>query len=429
MKKLFILFIVLNLLQKGFSQTNTNTFPASGNVGIGTISPYGTLDLGQQTGLKFFYYGNGGNTGYISGIGLNLTNSVNVINNVIGGSAAANSGTATWAITRGNGSYPYSSYTDIFTVDSRTGNANFSGTVSAAAITSTGQIQSDVTTTALYYGSTASTAASLSLANIIHYQADQGTFGSGSAVTTQIGFQASGNLIGATNNYGFYGNIASGTSRWNVYMAGTAANYFAGQVGIGTTSPGGAADAIFSVRMNSATHNSSTIAYLASFNRVNSNTAAWYFGSDITNNAVMAANNANMIFGKDVSGTFSEYMRINTSGNLLIGKTSQINPNYKLDVAGNARINKVVVNTTGADFVFDSTYQLAPLNEVAKYIQQNKHLPGIEPAKQMQEEGLNVGDNQTKLLQKIEELTLYLIAQNKKIEGLEKKIKELTSRN
>ncbi|MFX8778125.1 hypothetical protein ABTM50_19695, partial [Acinetobacter baumannii] len=91
------------------------------------------------------------------------------------------------------------------------------------------------------------------------------------------------------------------------------------------------------------------------------------------------------------------------------GKTSQLNSNYKLDVAGNIRANKLVVNTTGADYVFEKNYQLKPLNELETYIKEHKHLPGIASAKEMQDDGLSVGDNQTKLLEKIEELSLYLI--------------------
>ncbi len=101
---------------------------------------------------------------------------------------------------------------------------------------------------------------------------------------------------------------------------------------------------------------------------------------------------------------------------IVIGATAMpANSTYKLDVYGTARINKVVVNTTGADFVFDSSYQLRSLDSVEIFIQQNKHLPEIEPAADMQREGVDLGSNQTKLLQKIEELTLYLIEQKKEL--------------
>jgi hypothetical protein len=99
-------------------------------------------------------------------------------------------------------------------------------------------IQSDVTTAVNYYASFAQTAAaSFTLGTLAHFSAFQGTIGATSAVTNQYGFQAASSLTGATNNYGFFSNIASGTGRWNFYAAGTADNYFAGNVGIGVTNP------------------------------------------------------------------------------------------------------------------------------------------------------------------------------------------------
>ena len=62
-------------------------------------------------------------------------------------------------------------------------------------------------------------------------------FGAGSTVTNQFGYRVNSNLTGATNNFGFYGNIPDGTGRWNFYANGTAPNYFAGRVGVGVTSP------------------------------------------------------------------------------------------------------------------------------------------------------------------------------------------------
>lgn len=115
------------------------------------------------------------------------------------------------------------------------------------------------------------------------------------------------------------------------------------------------------------------------------------------------------------------------NGNVIIGKTTQTNTGYRLDVAGNVRANQIVVNTTGADFVFDPSYQLLPLSDLQKYIDKNHHLPEIASAKQMQAAGLNVGDNQTKLLQKIEELTLYLIEKDKQVTELQNRVSALES--
>jgi hypothetical protein len=112
-------------------------------------------------------------------------------------------------------------------------------------------------------------------------------------------------------------------------------------------------------------------------------------------------------------------------GNILIGKTTQANSGYILDVNGSERATKVVVNTTGADYVFDSSYHLSPLPLVKKYIQANHHLQGIAPAAEMQQQGLDLGANQTELLKKVEELTLYLIEQSRSLERQSAELKAL----
>ena len=92
-------------------------------------------------------------------------------------------------------------------------------------------IQSDVTATAYSVRSqTGTAAASFTLNALAHFTADQGTIGAGSTVTNQYGFYANSTLTGAGSNYGFYGNIASGSGRYNLYMNGTADNYFGGAV-------------------------------------------------------------------------------------------------------------------------------------------------------------------------------------------------------
>ena len=107
--------------------------------------------------------------------------------------------------------------------------------------------------------------------------------------------------------------------------------------------------------------------------------------------------------------TVSEYAGIiyNNAGNVLIGKNTQTNPGYKLDVAGKIRADEIIVNTTGADFVFDRNYKLLSLNELDEYIKDNNHLPDLKSASEMQTEGVGISEMQMKLLQKIEELTLY----------------------
>ena len=99
-------------------------------------------------------------------------------------------------------------------------------------------------------------------------------------------------------------------------------------------------------------------------------------------------------------------------GNVGIGTTTP--GNYKLNVSGRIRADEVVVNTDGADYVFGPEYKLPTLSEVEYFIKENNHLPDLASATEMKENGMNVSDMQTKLLQKIEELTLYIIDQNKK---------------
>ncbi|WP_228728554.1 hypothetical protein [Chryseobacterium endalhagicum] len=99
---------------------------------------------------------------------------------------------------------------------------------------------------------------------------------------------------------------------------------------------------------------------------------------------------------------------------------------------GNALLNgkfeakevKVTLTPT-ADFVFDENYTLPKLEDVEKHIKEKKHLPEIASADIMKKEGVNIGQFQIKLLQKIEELTLYSIEQNKKLKTQSEKLEKL----
>ncbi|WP_339606405.1 hypothetical protein [uncultured Roseivirga sp.] len=114
----------------------------------------------------------------------------------------------------------------------------------------------------------------------------------------------------------------------------------------------------------------------------------------------------------------SENLRIKLNGNIGIGTTS---PTEKLEVNGTIRSKKVKVETTGwPDFVFASNFKLRTLNELEAYIKANQHLPEVPSAKDVEENGLDLGKMDATLLQKVEELTLYLIEMNKKVEKLEK---------
>ena len=113
-------------------------------------------------------------------------------------------------------------------------------------------------------------------------------------------------------------------------------------------------------------------------------------------------------------------------GNVGIGTTS---PNNKLDVKGTIRAEEVVVATGWSDFVFEEGYDLRSLDYVENYINDNKHLPDIPSAKEVKENGLSMAQMMAKQMQKIEELTLYLIELKKENEELKGRVTALERNN
>ena len=78
--------------------------------------------------------------------------------------------------------------------------------------------------------------------------------------------------------------------------------------------------------------------------------------------------------------------------------------------------------------MFSENYELSELSDVEKYIKENSHLPDIPSEAEIEETGIDIAEIQIKLLKKIEELTLYIINQDKEIKGLQENVEQLNER-
>ncbi len=188
-----------------------------------------------------------------------------------------------------------------------------------------------------------------------------------------------------------------------------------GKVGIGTTTPQAALDIYGQIQIsgfNSATPPSDLSYGLFPYGGV---------GLGIFSGAL----NPNQGIGiwTNPLGVRTEVMRITSVGNIGIGT---ITPNAKLAVNGNIRAKEVKVeNANWPDYVFKKNYDLPSLKFTEQLIKEKGHLPGIPSAADVKANGVDLGEMNAKLLQKIEELTLHIISQEKRILALEqtKKVK------
>lgn len=142
-----------------------------------------------------------------------------------------------------------------------------------------------------------------------------------------------------------------------------------------------------------------------------------------TGGLMLTAENAagNIAFATGGASGNNERMRITSDGNVSIGTTDP--KGYKLAVNGSVVANAVTVKVyPWADYVFNDDYKLLSLTEVKKYIDKNHHLPDMPSAAQVQKDGLNLGEINTALTKKVEELTLYLIEKNDQLNKQQKEI-------
>ncbi len=139
------------------------------------------------------------------------------------------------------------------------------------------------------------------------------------------------------------------------------------------------------------------------------------------------------VAGRVGIGTSTPTAKMHVNGSMVIGSPS-VAPatGYQLSVNGKiiSEELKVQLQTSWPDYVFSDNYQLMPIGDLEKSIRQNKHLPNIPSAAQVSaEKGFEVGDMSRRLLEKVEELTLYIIQLKKENDRMEERLKKLEDKS
>ena len=280
-----------------------------------------------------------------------------------------------------------------------------------------------------------------------------GTTGQSAVMKTLMTVSRAGsvNISGTDAGYIFSDRVQNNYSGFNWYATGGKAKLYRygfggdllaidslGRMGIGNNNPtmagltvdskAGAVNAVFG-------SNTTGVAIESSYPGIGFNTYynngrkfisggyGGYIGVDPTN-GLLALYNTSASGSANANVNLVGSLVLTAAGNVGIGTTSPAN---KLDVCGTIRAKEVVVQTGWCDYVFDKEYKLRSLNEVESYIAQNKHLPDVPSATEVENKGVQVAQMDSILIKKVEELTLYVIDQNKQIQQLHKKIVQLES--
>lgn len=369
MKRLLIM-LALCLSLNAFSQTNT--FPATGNVGIGTTSPNQNLVVSRSLANAHW------NAICIANLGSWSTTPGKHSNLIFTDAAQANHTVAAIGAAYENGLGRidfHSFYNNAYNTDN--------------------QITMSVNVNGVGIGTTAPTQ-KLDVAGNIRMNSFTTVNGSSSMYNTDQITRLTFNVNTATNALIYYYNQS--TTAFQTLSLGSSNPAYcinilpSGNVGIGTSTPAYKLDVTGDINISS--------------------------GSSFRIGGVPISTGGNSQW---LTGSNCIYY---SSGNVGIGTT---NPgNYKLAVEGTIGAREVKVTTAAwADFVFHPTYKLRTLGEVEQFIKTNNHLPEIPTEAEVKENGISIGEMNAKLLQKIEELTLYMIEMKKANEDLKNRVSEL----
>lgn len=177
----------------------------------------------------------------------------------------------------------------------------------------------------------------------------------------------------------------------------------ASRVGIGTDDPQFSLDVIGTAHVSHSLKIGNNSIYIASVNQ----------GTG-TNNNIYATDD--LLIQSDAGNSFNTIINANNTGYVGIGIS---NPGHKLEVAGTVRACKFIAEANSwCDYVFEPDYALMTLSDLENFIKINKHLPEVPSTEEVMSSEIDIVEMETILLKKIEELTLYVIQQQKEIEEL-----------
>jgi hypothetical protein len=390
-------FLAILLMVTASLVAQTNTFPLSGNVGIGTTSP--------GTNLLHVRYGTSGGSAYN-----------------VGGLVVESGGRSSIQLLSPNSGDAY-----LFFGDATTANKGYVGQTGSAASPAS----------RMYYysvGGHTFNGGNVGIGTDTPYSGTGVTSLTISAtsyplVALQYGSNNIGQLIGYSDHVAINTTGArhltletNDTERVRITSAGN--------VGIGVSSPldklqvdeGPIADS-YSI-VSDTIYNAFNIRSSRSTNDYGGMNAK-YASINIATLGVTTTGESNdhrvgdLRFALKSSGTattMTDVMTLRYNGNVGVGTTT---PSHKLAVNGTIRAKEVIVDTSWSDYVFEDSYRLKTLSETEAYIKAERRLPGVPSAREVAEHGISVGDMQARLLAKVEELTLHAIRQEKRFQDLE----------
>lgn len=243
--------------------------------------------------------------------------------------------------------------------------------------------------------------------NRLQYQ----SVGSGNDYADKVGIRISGYYD--SSDYGlpvYIGGFSYGSSAPVMTITAASVNSTGGNVGIGIADPSNG-------KLQVVNSSGNTLSL-----QKTSGAGAIAMGSPSNDYAIIESIDGGGLAIFTRAASMSKAFVIDNTQNIGIGTET---PKEKLSVNGNILNNGIVITkkvkvsqSAWSDYVFNDDYHLKPLDEVACFIKNNKHLPDVPSEKEVLEKGIDLGDNQALLLKKIEELTLYLIKQDQIIKQL-----------